>query len=92
MAGLAPYADDSGKKTGIRRIRGGRPEVRRMMYLAALSAAKNRGPLKEFYDRLRERGKRGKVALIAVARKLLTIANAVLRTKKPWTPELATTR
>jgi transposase len=92
LAGLAPYAHDSGKLKGIRTIRGGRPDVRRMLYLAALSAARHGGPLKEFYDRLRARGKRGKVALIAVARKLVTIANAVLRTKTRWTPELAMIR
>jgi len=92
LAGLAPYAQDSGKLKGVRTIRGGRPEVRRMLYLAALSAARHGGPLKEFYDRLRARGKRGKVAMIAVARKLVTIANAVLRTQTPWTPALAQTR
>jgi transposase len=92
LAGLAPYARDSGQMKGTRMIRGGRPDVRRAMYLAALSAARHKGPLKEFADRLRGRGKRAKVVLIAVARKLLTIANAVLRTKKRWQPELAMAR
>jgi transposase len=92
LAGLAPYARESGTMRGPRQIRGGRPDVRRAMYLAALSAARHKGPLKEFADRLRARGKRAKVVLIAVARKLLTIANAVLRTKRPWEPELARAR
>jgi transposase len=92
LAGLAPYARESGTMRGPRQIRGGRPDVRRAMYLAALSAARHKGPLKEFADRLRARGKRAKVVLIAVARKLLTIANAVLRTKRPWKPELAMAR
>jgi transposase len=92
LAGLAPYANDSGPVKGIRTIRGGRPEVRRMLYLAALSAARRPGPLRAFYERLKSRGKRSKVALIAVARKLLTIANAVLRTKTPWSAVLAATR
>jgi transposase len=92
LAGLAPYARESGTMRGPRAIRGGRPEVRRVMYLAALAASRHRGPLKEFADRLRERGKRAKVVLIAVARKLLTIANAVLRTQTPWAPVLATVR
>jgi transposase len=92
LAGLAPYARESGTMRGPRQIRGGRPDVRRAMYMAALSAARRKGPLKEFADRLRARGKRAKVVLIAVARKLLTIANAVLRAKKPWESELAMAR
>ena len=92
LAGLAPFARDSGTMRGPRAIRGGRAEVRRVMYLAALSAARRAGPLKEFADRLRGRGKRAKVVLIAVARKLLTIANAVLRTGQPWQPTLAQSR
>ena len=92
LAGLAPFARDSGTMRGPRAIRGGRAEVRRLMYLAALSAARRAGPLKEFADRLRGRGKRAKVVLIAVARKLLTIANAVLRTGKAWDPTPAARR
>jgi transposase len=92
LAGLAPYARDSGATRGPRSIRGGRPEVRRVLYLAALSAARHAGPLKDFADRLRARGKRAKVVLIAVARKLLVIANAVIRTGVPWQPELAMPR
>jgi transposase len=92
LAGLAPYAHDSGTLRGGRHIRGGRSEVRRALYLAALSAARRPGPLKDFADRLRARGKKAKVVLIAVARKLLVIANAVLRTGRPWQPELAAAR
>jgi transposase len=91
-AGLAPFARDSGSMRGARTIRGGRPEVRRVLYLAALSAARPAGPLKDFADRLRARGKRAKVVLIAVARKLLVIANAVGRTGPPWDPTRAATR
>jgi transposase len=92
LAGLAPYARDSGSMRGPRAIRGGRPDVRRVMYLAALAASRRAGPLREFAERLRGRGKRAKVVLIAVARKLLTIANAVLRDRKPWDPGLAAAR
>jgi transposase len=92
LAGLAPFARDSGTIRGPRSIRGGRPEVRRVMYLAALAASRGSGPLREFADRLRGRGKRAKVVLIALARKLLTIANAVLRTEKAWDPGLAKAR
>ena len=91
LVGLAPYADDSGTLKGPRRIRGGRADVRRALYLAALSASR-RGPLKDFAERLRSRGKKAKVVLIAVARKLLVIANAVIRTGRPWQPELAMAR
>jgi transposase len=92
LSGLAPYARDSGTMRGPRSIRGGRPDVRRVLYLAALSAARHAGPLKEFADRLRARGKRAKVVLIAVARRLLVIANAVVRTGVPWQPDLAAAR
>jgi transposase len=92
LAGLAPYAHDSGTLKGSRHIRGGRADVRRAMYLAALSVARRDGPLKVFADRLRSRGKKPKVVLIAVARKLLTIANAVVRSGRPWQTELAMAR
>ena len=92
LVGLAPYADDSGTLRGSRHIRGGRAEVRRALFMAALSAARRAGPLKDFADRLRARGKKAKVVLIAVARKLLVIANAVLRTGQPWQPALAAAR
>jgi transposase len=92
LAGLAPFARESGTMRGPRSIRGGRPEVRRVLYMAALSAARGRGPLREFADRLRGRGKRAKVVAIALARKILTIANAVLREGKAWDPSLAAAR
>ena len=91
LVGLAPYADDSGTLKGPRRIRGGRADVRRVLYLAALSASR-RGSLKDFAERLRSRGKTAKVVLIAVARTLLVIANAVIRTGRAWQPELAMAR
>ncbi len=92
LAGLAPFARDSGTMRGPRAIRGGRAEVRRVMYLAAMSASRGKGPLREFADRLRGRGKRAKVVLIALARKILTIANAVLHAGKAWDPCLAAAR
>jgi transposase len=91
-AGLAPFARDSGARRGPRAIRGGRPEVRRVPDLAAPSAARPVGPLKEFADRLRARGKRAKGVIVAVARELVTIANAVLRTGRPWGPRLSAAR
>lgn len=89
LAGLAPYADDSGTRKGVRHVRGGRADVRRALYLGALSARRFCAPLRDFADRLAKAGKEAKVVLVAVARKLLVIANAILKTGKPWQPELA---
>jgi transposase len=92
LAGLAPFARDSGPRSGPRSVRGGRAEVRRVLYLAALSASRHGGPLAEFAGRLAARGKRAKVVLVAVARRLLVIANAVLRTGVPYDPALVRPR
>jgi transposase len=92
LAGLAPRADDSGPYSGPRHIRGGRAGVRRILYLAALSAARYNPALKAFAARLRARGKKAKVVRTAVARKLLVIANAILRTGHRWRPDLAMAR
>ena len=89
LVGLAPWARDSGHQRGARRIRGGRGPVRRALYLAALAAVRHDGSLGRFYRRLRQRGKPGKVALVAAMRKLLLQLNAVARRGTPWTEELA---
>ena len=72
LAGLAPFADDSGPRRGQRHIAGGRASVRRALYMAAFNACRANPILKAFYQRLRAAGKPFKVALIATARKLLT--------------------
>ncbi len=87
LVGLAPWARDSGQRQGHRSIRGGRGVVRRILYLAALSAIRTDATLSDFYQRLRQRGKAGKVALVAVMRKLLLRLNAVARRGTPWRPE-----
>jgi transposase len=92
LVGLAPFADDSGTRRGGRHVRGGRAVVRRVLYLAALSAVRHNPALKAFRDRLSARGKKPKVILTAVARKLLVIANAVIRTGLPWDSALAMAR
>lgn len=79
LAGLAPFAIESGRFKGLRAVRGGRKEVRDKLYMAAVSAARTKGLLGDFFRRLREKGKAAKVALIALARKMLTILNAILR-------------
>lgn len=92
LVGLAPFADDSGTRRGGRHVRGGRAVVRRVLYLAALSAVRYNPAMKAFKERLVARGKKAKVILTAVARKLLVIANAVVRTGRPWEPEMAMAR
>jgi transposase len=84
LAGVAPMNRDSGRWTGKRFIAGGRAVVRTAVYMATHAARKWNPALKAFADRLTAAGKPPKVVLIAVARKLLVIANAVLRDKKPW--------
>lgn len=79
LAGLAPYAKDSGKQRGYRAVSGGRSSLRRIMVMAALSAVRYNPVIKTFYDRLIENGKKPLVAITAAARKLLTIANAKVR-------------
>lgn len=84
LAGLAPFAKDSGRKSGKRSIHGGRAAPRTALYLAALIASRFNPTLKAAYDRMRAAGKPGKVALIAMARKLLTILNAIVRDGTEW--------
>lgn len=90
LVGLAPLPDDSGQRHGPRRIAGGRREVRCVLYMAALAARRYNPALRALADRLEAAGKRPKVVLVAVAHKLLVIANAVLRSKKPWEEGFAT--
>jgi len=84
LVGVAPYAKDSGTLRGSRRIRGGRAAVRTALYLAAMTASRFNPVLREFYERLRQAGKPPKLAFVAVARKLLTILNAIAREKTAW--------
>jgi transposase len=75
LAGVAPYNQESGAQRGARHIAGGRSTVRRALYMAALSAVKHDAILKQFYLRLREAGKKPKVALVACMRKLIILMN-----------------
>jgi len=79
LAGLAPHPRESGQWHGRRSIGGGRPPVRRALYMAALVAARSNHQLKEFYQRLRAAGKPAKVALTAVMRKLIVLMNHILK-------------
>ena len=85
LCGLAPWARDSGSQRGYRATRGGRSVVRNALYMSALSSVRREGSLRQFYQRLRARGKPGKVALVALMRKMLLQLNAVARRGTPWT-------
>jgi transposase len=79
LAGVAPHPHESGHRVGYRKTRGGRPQVKRALFMAALSASRAAGPLRDFYERLRARGKKPIVAITALMRKLIVILNARLR-------------
>lgn len=87
LAGLAPVACDSGERNGQRHIRGGRAPVRAALYMAALAAARCNAALRAFYDRLRGNGKTFKVAITAVMRKLVVLANTLLCQDRNWSPD-----
>lgn len=84
LAGLAPIAHESGDTVGQRRIKGGRREVRTACYLPALSAVRVNPSLKAFYRRLVDDGKLKMVALAAAMRKLIVLANALLKADRLW--------
>ena len=81
LSGLAPFNDDSGKRYGRRRIKGGRPRVRKALYMAALGAIRASTRLRSFHEAVTARTGSAKAGLIAVARKLITILNAMQRDK-----------
>jgi transposase len=84
LAGLAPFTRESGQWRGRSFIGGGRPAVRVALFMGAMVAKQHNPVLKAFFDRLVAAGKPKMVAIIAVARKLLTILNAILRDNQPW--------
>ncbi len=87
LVGLVPWAADSGTHRGYRAIRGGRGLVRRALYMAALSVIRTDTDLGRWYQGLRRQGKPGKVALVAVMRKLLLRLHAIARRGTPWVAE-----
>ena len=89
LVGVAPFARDSGTLRGRRRIWGGRSDVRAVLYMATMSAVQHNPVIRAFHQQLINRGKLGKVALVACMRKLLTILNSVLKHAEPWSPRLA---
>jgi len=84
LVGVAPLNHDSGRLRGARMIAGGRAALRRVLYMAGLSAVRANPLLRAYYRHLRNAGKPAKVALVAVMRKLLLILNAMVKTQSPW--------
>jgi len=87
LAGVAPLNCDSGQRRGTRSTWGGRASVRKALYMAALSATQHNRKIREFYDRLVDRGKAKKTALVACMRKLLVIMNTMKKNGTHWNPE-----
>lgn len=84
LVGVAPFDNQSGKTDRPRRIQGGRTALRTVLFTAALAATRCNKTLAAFYDRLRAAGKKPKVAIVAVMRKLVVLANALLRDQRPF--------
>jgi transposase len=89
LVGVAPFNRDSGQSEGKRTTWGGRAPVRAVLYMAACAARRFNPVIASMYDRLVQNGKPPMVALVACMRKLLTILNAMARTKRAWAPQLA---
>jgi transposase len=84
LVGLAPFPDDSGKRHGARYVRGGRAEIRCVLYMATLSAKTHNPSIKAMFERLTATGKPFKLVMTACMRKLLTILNAILKKEQMW--------
>ncbi len=89
LVGVAPYTQQSGQWRGASHIRGGRASVRRVLYMATLTAVRCNPVIKAFYQKLKAAGKASKVALTACMHKLLTILNAMLKQQKRWNPKIS---
>jgi transposase len=89
LVGVAPFNDDSGRHRGKRRIKGGREDVRGVLYMATVVAARFNPAIKPFYQKLVQQGKLKKVALVACMRKFLTILNAMVRDMRPFDQSFA---
>jgi transposase len=89
LVGVAPLNRDSGAWRGRRCVQGGRADVRTVLYMATVAAVRCNPLIRRFHQRLRAAGKPAKVALTACMRKLLSLLNAILRTRTPWQPNPA---
>jgi transposase len=84
LVGVAPFADDSGGRTGARHIKGGRLNVRNALFMATFNAIRCNKTFKEFFERLTANGKKYKVALVAAMRKMITTLNVMIKNNTPW--------
>jgi len=84
LVGVAPFNDESGHRQGKRRTKGGREDVRNVLYMATVAASRSNPVIKPYYQHLLDGGKLKKVALVACMRKFLTILNAMIRDMEPW--------
>ncbi len=87
LIGVAPMANDSGQHHGARHIRGGRRRPRDLLFMAATAATRFNADLARVFERLKTAGKAHKVAIVAVMRKLIVLANTLLRQQRCWSPE-----
>jgi transposase len=88
LVGVAPFNDESGRRRGKRRTKGGRSSVRNVLYMATLSATRFNPVIRSFYEHLLSKGKLKKVAIVACMRKLLVFLNAMMRDLKAWSPPI----
>ena len=84
LVGVAPFNDDSGHRRGKRKIKGGRADVREVLYMATVAAVRSNPVIRPFYQHLLKQGKLKKVAIVACMRKFLTILNAMIRDMLPF--------
>jgi len=87
LCGVAPFVNQSGKAIGKASIRGGRDKVRQILYMVALVAIVYNPSIKEYYNRLIQKGKPAKVALVACMRKIIRILNAMIKNNNPFIPD-----
>jgi transposase len=84
LVGVAPFNRDSGRIKGKRTVWGGRARLRATLYMATISAIRHNPMIKTFYERLLKAGKQKKTAIVACMRKLITVLNAILKTRTAW--------
>ncbi|HET8669361.1 MAG TPA: transposase, partial [Candidatus Saccharimonadales bacterium] len=84
LVGVAPMNRDSGKKRGYRQTKGGRPDVRNVLYMSTLNGIQHNPIIQAQYEQLVKRGKEKKVAITACMRKMLVILNAMMRDQQPF--------
>jgi len=87
LVGVAPFNKESGSLQGKRRIRGGRPRIRTVMFMAMMSAIQYNSVFKQYYERLKTAGKQPKVALVACMRKLIVTLNSMMKNQQHWAPK-----